>query len=183
MRAAGIVTGTLILAFAVPTLAAWIPAVTLSDPGDFARLAEVAIDRKGNAIVVWRGFDGTNYRARAAFRPRGGSFGPVQTLSAASEDAGEPGSGPQIAFDGKGNAIAVWHRSDGTHERIEAAIQPAGGTFGTAETISDPGLDARFPQIAFDKKGTASRSGRRATARTTESGRPSAPREGPSQPR
>jgi hypothetical protein len=147
--------GVLTLCLAGLAAAAWMPAVDVSDVGDFAGLPDVAVDASGNTIAVWRGFDGTNYRARAAIRPAGGSFGAVQTLSDPGGDVGGPFSGPRIALDRKGNAIAFWYRFDGTNDRIEVAVRPAGGTFGTAQTISDAGTDARFPDVAIDRRGNA----------------------------
>jgi hypothetical protein len=76
---------------------------------------------------------------------------PATAISAAGHDANDP----QVAVDGKENALAVWQRSDGTNSRIEAAFRPRGGTFAAAEPISAAREDAAFPQVAFDKKGNA----------------------------
>ena len=65
-------------------------------------------------------------------------------------------SGPcVIAVDPSGNAVAVWTRNDGTNGRIQAAYRPAGGSFGTPATISDPGGDASAPHVSMDNSGRA----------------------------
>ena len=45
-----------------------------------------------------------------------------QDLSAAGQDANDP----QVAVDGQGNAIAVWSRSNGTNDIVQAAVRAAG---------------------------------------------------------
>jgi hypothetical protein len=131
--------------------AAWEPAVAISAAGQDANLAKVAFDGKGNALAVWTRPDGSNLRVEAAARPAGGTFAAATALSAAGQDA----SDPQVAFDKKGNALAVWRRSDGTNDRIEAGLRPFGGSFGVADIISAAGEDAVFPQIAVDSKRNA----------------------------
>ena len=51
---------------------------------------------------------------QVANRPKDGTFGAPVPI----------GSGflPQVAYDSKGNAIAVWIRSDGTNYRIETSF-------------------------------------------------------------
>jgi uncharacterized membrane-anchored protein len=64
---------------------------------------------------------------------------------------------PQIAFDGSGNAIAVWHQSDGTKMNIYANRYTAStGTWGTEELIESSNVGhAIAPQIAVDSTGNA----------------------------
>ena len=50
--------------------------------------------------------------------PAGAAWQPATQISATGEDADQP----QVALDKKGNALAVWRRSDGANFRIEAAI-------------------------------------------------------------
>jgi hypothetical protein len=116
---------------------------TISDPGQPASSPQVAFDPSGNAIAVWTRFDGTNGRIQAAFRPAGGSFGAAQTISAAGGDASQP----QISIDSSGKAVAVWIRFDGSKERVQAAVRPASGSFGVAQTLSDAGQNAEKPRV------------------------------------
>jgi hypothetical protein len=116
---------------------------TISVSGRDAYEPQVAIDPSGNAIAVWSQFDGANARVHAAFRPAGGSFGGDQTIS----PGGGTASAPQISIDSNGKAIAVWYRFEGATDRVQAAVRPAGGSFGTAVTLSDPSVEAFEPQV------------------------------------
>jgi hypothetical protein len=123
----------------------------ISEDGQEVSDPQVAFSRGGDALVVWRSFDGANSRIQAAFRPPGGSFGTPQTISDPGQDAFEP----QLAFDQGGNTLAVWTRSGGTNRRVQAAFRPAGGSFGAAQTLSDEGQHAFAPQVAVDPQGNA----------------------------
>ena len=122
----------------------WGATQTISQSGRDASEPQVAFDPSGNAIAVWSQQDGSNSRTHAAFRPAGGSFGGDQTISPAGSNA----SAPQIAIDSTGKAIAVWYRFDGTVDRIQAAVRPANGSFGSAETLSPPGFESFNPKVA-----------------------------------
>ena len=123
----------------------------LSAAGQKAGFPEVAVDGQGNAIAVWQRFDGTNFIMQAAVRAAGGSFGAPQDLSAAGQTANDP----QVAVDGRGNAIAVWSRSNGTNDIVQAAARAAGGSFGAPQDLSAAGQDAHVPQVAVDGQGNA----------------------------
>jgi Bacterial Ig-like domain len=63
---------------------------------------------------------------------------------------------PQIAFDAKGNALAVWQQTDGTRYNILANRYVMGTGWGTATLIeTDNAGDATSPQIAIDANGNA----------------------------
>ena len=119
------------------------PTQTISVSGRDAFEPQLALDPSGNAIAVWTQFDGANGRVHAAFRPAGGSFGGDQTIS----PGGGTASAPQISIDSTGKAVAVWYRFEGATDRIQAAVRPAGGAFGTAVTLSDPSIEAFEPQV------------------------------------
>jgi hypothetical protein len=58
--------------------------------------------------------------------------------------------------DGSGNATAVWLRTIGIRNRVQAAVrQPQSLTFGTAQTISPSGEDASDPRVAVNDSGEA----------------------------
>src|SRR5689334_4931767 len=136
------------LARATPT---WLSAINLSDPGQDGFDPQVAVNSNGDSLVVWNRSDGSKLRIQAQFRATDGTFGPIETISASNRDA----SSPQVAFDGSGNAIAVWTQSDGSNGRIHAGFRPAGGSFGSDQTISPAGGTASAPQISFDSSGDA----------------------------
>src|SRR5205814_144592 len=54
-----------------------------------------------------------------------------------------------------GNAIAVWNRFDGSKTRVQAAYRPAGGSFGTPQTVSGGGQNASNPRVSMDQSGDA----------------------------
>src|SRR5712691_6980601 len=77
----------LLLAAAVPASAgaAFTAPQTLS--GLNADSPQVAVDPDGDAVFTWVRFDGTDYRIQARARSAAGTLSPVQTLSAAGQDA------------------------------------------------------------------------------------------------
>ena len=130
------------------------PAVDLSGAGQDADSPRVAVSEQGDAMVVWERFDGANQRIQTAIRPAGGSFGGAVDLSEAGQDAHLP----QLALDPAGDAVAVWKRSDGIHDRIQATVRPAGGSFGlpaSAQTLSRSTEDGDDPQVSVDAAGDA----------------------------
>jgi hypothetical protein len=140
----------LTLALATSAFAAWSPLGSISAPGEHGDLSRIAIDKKGNAMAVWRSSTLGSNTIQAAVRPVDGTFGAAQTLSAPSMLV----TSPQILVDRKGNAIASWYRFDGTNDRAEAAFRPVGATFGAVQTISS-GSGVGAPLTAFDRHGNA----------------------------
>lgn len=61
----------------------------------------------------------------------------------------------RVAFDSRGDAIAVWRRTDGGNGWVEAAFRPAGGSWQAPVTVGSCGESRCEPQIAFDKQGDA----------------------------
>jgi hypothetical protein len=141
--------------------AAWRPAggsfgppQTISGGVASAVHPEVAVNAEGTAVAVWESSDVPSCYGdyvQAASSAAGGSFGAAQRLSPSGQFANEA----QVAVDPLGDAIAVWSRFDGTHTRLDAAIEPAGGSFGPAQTISAVGEDVAGPRVATDGQGDA----------------------------
>jgi PKD domain len=130
---------------------AWLAPVDLSEAGQNAEEPHVAFDSQGDALAVWRRFDGSNYIIQAATRLGGGSWQAPVDLS----EKGESASEPQVAFDSQGDALAVWIRSNGSNEIIQAASRPAGGSWQAPVDLSEKGESASEPQVAFDSQGDA----------------------------
>jgi hypothetical protein len=113
----------------------------------------VAVDKNGNALVIWTedvpspGFD----RVKSSYRPAGGSFGAVQTISADGANA----FNPDVAFDDDGNATAIWARGI----NIETSFRPVGGAsvFGPVTTLStNSGTSYAYePRVAGEDSGKA----------------------------
>ena len=124
----------------------WSAPINISPAGQAASQPQLDVHQStGDLLVVWTRFDGVNQRIQAVFKPSGGSFGAVATVSDPGFDANEP----QIDFDSSGKAIAVWSRFDGSFLRVQASVRSAGagGTFANEVTLSQGGQDAFDAQI------------------------------------
>lgn len=143
----------------------WVPPQYLGPVGaPSSSRPQVALDAQGNVIAVWvrGGYGATpDVTVQSAFRPAGGPWQASVDLSRPGPDGVQTAierSGPQVAFDGRGNAVAVWQRNDGTSIVVQAAERPAGGGWGAPVDISGvsvSGGDSRSPQIVIDPSGTA----------------------------
>lgn len=143
-----------------PAAGTWSTPTTLSAAGQEAVLPQVAIDPQGNAVAVWDYLihEGTNDEYVVKIQAVTGSAGtwsaPVElTAEATSEEL----PSPQVAIDPNGNAVAVWERSEGAGEVVQAAFASAGGNWSAAKTISAlaVGEYSWNPQVAVDAQGNA----------------------------
>jgi len=123
------------------------------DDAGAAVFPRVAMDRGGNAVVVWRQSNGSwqdiwSNRYTAAT----GEWGDAELIE---EDDGEARS-PEVAVDGDGNAVAVWYQSDEERFNIWSnRYTAATGEWGTADPIEDVAGNAIRPQVAVDPSGNA----------------------------
>ncbi len=114
---------------------------------------QIALDANGNALAVWRRYDGSRYNIWANRYTAGSGWGTAELIE--TDNAGDA-SDPQIALDANGNALAVWDQSDGIRFSIWANRYTAGSGWGTPELIeNDNAGGAYFPQIAIDASGNA----------------------------
>jgi hypothetical protein len=114
---------------------------------------QVAIDPSGNAIAVWHQSDGALFNIWSnRYTPTGG-WGAAELIE--TDNAGSAFD-PQVAIDPSGNAIAVWHQSDGVQFNIWSnRYMPTGG-WGAAELIeTDNAGSAAASQVAVDPNGNA----------------------------
>ena len=87
------------------------------------------------------------------FRVRDGAWGTAERIE--TDNAGNA-QRPAVAFDAGGNAIAVWHQSDGTRDNVWANRYLAGQGWGTATLIeTDNTGPAQFPRVGMDAAGNA----------------------------
>ena len=124
------------------------------DTGD-AYNPEISIDASGNAIAVWRQFDGKVDSIWANhFDAKTRVWGTKAELR--KNNSGNA-YGPQIAIDANGNAVALWNQSNGTFNSIWANRYDAKNQlWGTATVIENEALASAYnPQIAFDASGKA----------------------------
>jgi hypothetical protein len=131
--------------------AAWSTPSRLSSPGADALDAQVALASNGDALAIWDGSDGAHQIVQSASRPAGKDWTAAQNVSAPGADAYHS----QVALGPGGSAVAVWSRSDGNRNVIQAAVLPAGGPWGAAVDLSDPDNVTRSPQVAVGGDGTA----------------------------
>jgi hypothetical protein len=114
---------------------------------------QIAIDAAGNALAVWDQTNGTRSNIWANRYTAGTGWGTAELIE--TDNTGNAYF-PQIAFDTAGNALAVWHQSEGTRFNIWANRYTAGSGWGTAELIeTDNAGIAYYPQIAIDAAGNA----------------------------
>ncbi len=125
--------------------------VETDDAGN-AYAPSVAIDNEGNAVVVWRHHDLTGYNILSNFNPFGHKWQPnfVERL-----DAGDNNSNyPHVAFDGKGNAIAVWWEwvSTSDSDFLARRYIPGSGWESTV-AIDSEASTGRSVSVALNKDG------------------------------
>jgi hypothetical protein len=127
------------------------PIETLSSPTGTAQQPQVAVNADGDAVVVWKQFDGTNWIIEARARAAGGALGPVQPLSSPGQNADVP----QVAIDPTGKALLVWRRFNGTNQIIELRQRAPNGALSTVRQISPSGQNADTPLVAMADGGSA----------------------------
>ena len=131
----------------------WGTAVLIeTDNAGTAAFPKIAMDANGNALVVWRQFDGTRDNIWSNRYTDGTGWG---TAALIETDNAASASGPQIAIDTNGNALAVWQQAGGTGESIWSNRYTAGIGWGTAAVIQINAGPAYSPQIAIDASGNA----------------------------
>ena len=116
---------------------------------------QIAFDASGNALAVWQQSDRTRTNIWAnRFTATTNSWGTATLIE--TDNAGSARS-PKLAYDIGGNALAVWHQSDGTRFNIWANRFTADtSSLGNAALIETDNAGGAFsPQIAFDASGNA----------------------------
>ena len=138
----------------VPAAKSWGTAGLLeTDNAGDAYSSQVAFDSGGNACAVWQQSDGITSSIWANRYVAGTGWAGAALIE--TDDTG-PASSPQVAFDSGGNAIAVWHQSDGTRNNIYANRYVTGtGWAGAALIETDDTSAANSPQVAVDSQGNA----------------------------
>ncbi len=114
----------------------WLAPVNVSAPGRAAFHPEIAVDAQGSAIAVWERGNESTAIIQASVRPAGGKWQKPVSLSGGGEQAG----GAQVAFDERGDAIAIWGRGPNEFTGVvQAAVRPAGGSWHKPVNVSAPG--------------------------------------------
>ena len=114
---------------------------------------EVAMDQAGSAIVVFSLYDGSRDNVYANHYVFGSGWGTPELIETDDTDSA---SGPRIAFDADGNAIAAWEQGDGSVSNIWANRYIAGSGWGTPELVESSGtVDTHNVSLSVDANGNA----------------------------
>lgn len=97
------------------------------------------------ALFLWEGFDGSNYRVQMRTMGTNGTLGPVITATPPNKDAASPAFG----VDGSGNIVLAW--VDGPTVLVRTIS--AGGALGPITVLPPPGERAYSPMVAVDLTG------------------------------
>jgi hypothetical protein len=130
-----------------PEAGEWEAPTLVSQPGEEGGNPHVALDAKGDSLVVWRGEDEGDEFVRAAYRPLGGSWGQPADVSS----PGEQVEALRDAVDPEGNAIVAWS-GDGI---ARAAFKPVAGSWEEPVELSADGGNAFPSDVVFDTSGNA----------------------------
>ncbi|MDQ8021558.1 MAG: hypothetical protein REI94_06935 [Moraxellaceae bacterium] len=112
---------------------------------------DVAVDGQGNAFAVWTQIStGSQWSVFASrYVPASGWSAPQRIDSAATS-----AQRPQVAADGSGNALVVWHQSNGTHMNVWSN-RYSSSNWGSAQQIGVTAEDANEARISMNASGTA----------------------------
>ncbi len=150
--AAGIVVAAAAAASAASPGPRWLPAVDVSTPGSDALVPVVALDGRGDAVVVWAQSFDSHWAVMAAKRTAGRPWSPPRAISSTTSDA----ASPQVATDADGDAVAVWQWFDGQHSIIQSADYDfRKGRWSKPANLSQGGRDSVAPRLAVDAAGDA----------------------------
>lgn len=117
------------------------------------RATDVAVDAKGNAFAVWSQLD-TDGTQRIWVNYYNVSTGMWDVPAPLEKETGSAFN-PHVAFDAKGNAMAVWSQYGGLYDSIYAKRYVAGTGWGAALPLDSVQFDASEPQLAMDFAGNA----------------------------
>ncbi len=112
---------------------------------------QISFDSSGNAIAVWRQYNGSDDLIYANRYVAGSGWGTAEVIDAGTGDS----YSPQISVDSSGNAVAVWWQYNGSTYDIYANRFVASTGWGTAEVIETGTGSAYSPQISVDNSGNA----------------------------
>ncbi len=128
----------------------------ISPDGGYAEDPEVAMDRDGNAIIVWRQSDGANWQIFKSER-RNGIWTHPSSLSDNISQNGQDCAFPFVAMN-RGSAIIAWHQFDGADYQIfmsEYRMSKWKHPKGLSDNISVDGTNAQLAHVAMDDDNNA----------------------------
>jgi hypothetical protein len=134
----------------------WGTASVISDSNEIANEPQVAFGDNGDALIVWYQSDGTHQTIRSKRYSINNGW---DTISMLLDNALTMVDTPQIAMNGRGDAIAVWHKSETDNVtssvNIWAKRYVTGAGWGAGTMISDNTGNAFPARVAIDANGDA----------------------------
>jgi hypothetical protein len=127
-----------------------------SNNSSYADTPEIAFDPQGNAVAVWvqdaGGVSGIENIWASRYSATTGLWTAPQLIE--TDDSGAA-LHPKAAMDSAGNAVVVWHQSDGNRNAVWSNRYLAGSSSWSGATLlgSDSQGQAEFAQLAIDAAG------------------------------
>jgi hypothetical protein len=109
------------------------PGISISPDGFNAENPQIAQDTNGNAVIVWRQFDGAFNRIGMC-EYRNALWSDWTLISTAGVEA----DSPQVAMNNNGNAVIVWQQAQGSNQQIFKS-EYGNGAWNTPVDISPAG--------------------------------------------
>jgi len=125
----------------------------ISPHGQDCTAPKVAMDNNGNAIIVWRQFDGASFQVFKSEYRSGLWTNPSSLADNISPDGQDVVDTPSVAMNDNGNAIIVWTQFTGANFHVFKSTYSAGAwtnPANLADNISPNGTDAVNPEVAID---------------------------------
>jgi len=116
--------------------------VRVSAEGIEGQTPAVAIDGRGDVVVVWEQYT-ASHQIYEAIRPAGGSFGPPRLVAS----VGEGVSSPSVAINDAGETTVAWLDEQEGSKVVKAATAPFGGSYSSAISLSGAGANAIQPHV------------------------------------
>jgi hypothetical protein len=114
-----------------------------------AVIPDVALDAKGDTVVVWAQAKGSVWTIQSVYRPAAGVWGAPQALSTAADHV----ASPRVAIAGS-SVVAIWERYVGKSLITQTADRDsATGVWSVPTSLSTSGRDGQEPQVAVDARG------------------------------
>jgi hypothetical protein len=129
------------------------PVLVETNPGDVAGFVEFAMHESGDAVAVWRQFDGTGTSADiwANRHTAGNGWGSAEII----DDVDEIVQNPRVAINPDGKVLAVWEQRRGTPIDIWGKHYTAANGWDDTPSLISLGGQALNPRPAIDADGNA----------------------------
>jgi hypothetical protein len=137
-------------------VAGWGAAKLVEAGGNGNQAPQMAIDPSGNVIAIWERMDPNTPTSHIRYSalPAGGSWSPSAQVSAMDAGTPENTEVPQIAFNARGEALAIWSRFVDGHVNARSAVYTPGTAWGAPVDAGNT-ADIDEPALAVAPNGNA----------------------------